>query len=106
MSNELVYKGNMLFSFKSLIKGHLVIIICITTIPSCSNNKLGVSCRCLIVTLPAVEMILLRYMPTNGNAQRKMTTGKCLTMTTEGFVDSFHLFQHKMFHGIFQKRAY
>lgn len=49
MFNELVYKGNTLFSFKSLIKGHLTLIICITIVPSWPDNKLGISCsRCLI----------------------------------------------------------
>lgn len=45
MCNELVYKGNMLFTFKSLIKGYLVLIICIIRVPICPNNKLGASCR-------------------------------------------------------------
>lgn len=60
----------MLFSFKSLIKGHLMIIICTTTVPSCPNNELGVSCSmCLIATFPAIEIVLFRYKPTTGSGQ-------------------------------------
>lgn len=45
MSNELVYKGNMVFTFKPLIKGYLMLIICIIRVPICPNNKLDASCR-------------------------------------------------------------
>lgn len=46
MSNELVFKDNMVFTFKYLIKWYLMLIISIIRVPICPNNKLGASCMC------------------------------------------------------------
>lgn len=80
MSNELVYKGNMLFSFKSLIKGYLLLIICIIRVPICPNNKLGASCR--------------------GKHNDALEINKFLDLD---FMTLFHL---KLWHGMLQKRAH